>query len=1832
MPRAHLRRESSFKNRRRGSAAPAKSARPFVAERLEQRQLLAGFYDTLAMQLGLLLGKLDTQLASISPETNKLPIINQSVSQLAPIKNAFASLQSLVSQFSALDPASITASAIQQQLASRLISAHLLGDSSNDGIPDAADVIVSNVSTSSVKIAFNLDTALYNTQQYQDTSASASSQFGLGIDAIPFRADSSQNGSIRADLQYTNFTFGFQNGAFFFGDPDQGANAHSDLQFKISGNVPAQLDAVLGFLHVVATDINPGDDISLTLHADVNGSTAAGISIATPTLAGAVHIHEQVVVGVSTPSAPSLNDGLPKVQADLLLDWTFSTVATGSDHSAFGTPTFQIQNVKIDLGSALTSLVKPLVDGVQKLIGPFGGVLDVFNGRIPGISDLTELAGLGRASLLTIGGDAAGIPDNVIQVVSKTLDVIHYIDSLGASENGVMIPFGDCNVQETGASLLNAGASLINSNIDITSAAAVLQPLSTLTMPAASAFNLGTTISAIESLAPNGHAIVDNVINKFPANSNTTSASVELALPLLGDPRQALFKLLLGQNADLVTFEAKFHTSFSDHFLPVDGVSIGLGGVTASLYGQIDTDADVKIGYDTFGLREAVQILDTQGRDAFSTAMVSLIDGLYVGTNTHASLSGTLGAEVGLSFAVFAAGVDGGVTATIGASLNGATRDTTRPDPQHPNPQDPLHFFPTDVDGETDRLRPIKEMSGNFMQVGGSVKVHIGAYVAIGIEVPVFGFIGFKKEWDFASATLASFNLGGSSDDGSPSQVLNPYSNPLYQPAQFAAGQLIPNVGSNASARHYDSGQTNESVFVSYLPPIANTPGRYIVRVDGVTQNYDASTVNSIVINAGDGDDHIVIDKSVTVPVYITGGDGHDVIEDRGSGDAQIYGDDGSQSGDKDTISGGSGNNLLIGGPGDDVITGGSGGPSKNDQLYGDGFTTIANASDGSDFIHAGTSPATIYGGSGFDTLIGSASADQIHGGYGNDQITGNGGNDNLSGDADDDTYLWSLGDGSDFISDATGGIPVTAAGSDELTITGGSAAEQYGFRLGAPRDNLFQTLLDVPGNATLTLDVKGDFGGIEKVNIDPGAGADTINIPNLQGTAIRQLAANISGVGANSANNDHAVDIINVYGQALDDTMTISGKDVTYSGHYVHSVGDGQDFQRLVPDGQVDGMMYVDRSQYGVYVGNVLDQLNVYSDAGNDTLNFYRSTGPTNIYGGDGNDWLVLGGSSVAGNPAVANMDQFIGGITADAGTGTGDLLSFLDPQSAGSGRTYTFAANTFTRTSFPGLTFTGFDAAGLTASPGNDTINFNAAVTDSFLVLGQAGNDTVNLNNVPPTYPMGLYGEAGNDVFNFATSNNQTYPSVAVDGGADTDTIRVDDSSRTANITYTISAAGLARPGLTVPSGTSVEVIGVQAGSGNDIFNVDASSSSVTRYDLLGGIGNDSFNLGSTTASGLDDVLSDISSDGQAGVDALFLNTQAVTEYQSLWTIDATSLSRSYRRFKGNPLLGHGYPVANLESVTVDDRHGVDVTDGHALTSLYQIIGNAAGRSTRVYGSAEPSQFSVGSTANSQNTVFGAVTVQGGAAHDTFDVYAGDTTSPPVLLASAGEDDLSLRALSAPSAVVTLGGSMSLGSLSASVGARVTLPRNGSSALRVRNLSVATNGANMGRLDLNDNMLLWNYLPSSPESDLRDMLRAGYAGGAWTGAGVMSSTAAASSGNYTLGYADASALLPTLPGTFAGEAIAANTLIVRYTIAGDANLDRVVGFGDLVLLAQHYGQSGRSYADGDFKYSSAGKIDFDDLVILAQHYGASYAIVAAPIRGTTLENTPRAKLLDSL
>jgi autotransporter-associated beta strand protein len=153
----------------------------------------------------------------------------------------------------------------------------------------------------------------------------------------------------------------------------------------------------------------------------------------------------------------------------------------------------------------------------------------------------------------------------------------------------------------------------------------------------------------------------------------------------------------------------------------------------------------------------------------------------------------------------------------------------------------------------------------------------------------------------------------------------------------------------------------------------------------------------------------------------------------------------------------------------------------------------------------------------------------------------------------------------------------------------------------------------------------------------------------------------------------------------------------------------------------------------------------------------------------------------------------------------------------------------------------------------------------------------------------------------------------------------------------------------------------------------------------------------------------------------------------------------------------------------------------------------------------------------------------------------------------------------------------------------AQVGLPK----AVTVTTLSTNTTGT----FDLTDNSMVVRGMSGT---QVQALLQTGYNAGHWDGAtGITSSTAAAST-ETSVGFAsNASLNLTEFKGV---TGLTTNDVLVKYTYAGDANLDGKVDIGDLGLLAGAWQQSGKVWFDGDFTYN--GTVDIGDLGLLAGNW----------------------------
>ncbi len=267
-------------------------------------------------------------------------------------------------------------------------------------------------------------------------------------------------------------------------------------------------------------------------------------------------------------------------------------------------------------------------------------------------------------------------------------------------------------------------------------------------------------------------------------------------------------------------------------------------------------------------------------------------------------------------------------------------------------------------------------------------------------------------------------------------------------------------------------------------------------------------------------------------------------------------------------------------------------------------------------------------------------------------------------------------------------------------------------------------------------------------------------------------------------------------------------------------------------------------------------------------------------------------------------------------------------------------------------------------------------------------------------------------------------------------------------------------------------------------------------------------------------------------------------------------------------------------------DDAITLDYTGGNPLPANTSIDGGSGQDTLSLIGSA-----------STDTVVFNAASITLGT---SFSITAIETRT---FDATGGADSVTVNGGS-----VLFQNTKRLATLALS-GGSASIAQGGSSTLTVGSLSLTG-----GSLNLNDNVLIVDYPgPASPIDDIRTQLVAGHG----AAAGIYSSQANASGNLMTLGYAEASDVLGisgTQTAAFAGQTVDATSVLVKFTFAGDADLNGRIDADDYFRIDSNYNKTGNpAYARGDFNFD--GRVDGDDYFLIDSNDLANAPPAAAPL-----------------
>lgn len=559
---------------------------------------------------------------------------------------------------------------------------------------------------------------------------------------------------------------------------------------------------------------------------------------------------------------------------------------------------------------------------------------------------------------------------------------------------------------------------------------------------------------------------------------------------------------------------------------------------------------------------------------------------------------------------------------------------------------------------------------------------------------------------------------------------------------------------------------------------------------NGTPSTFTVSSVTSIVLNLGDGNDTATLAASVTAPGNFYGGDGDDTLRGGSGADTFDGGAGADDIGDNGASSGQQGGSPV------DTVDYSSRSASLNvslDNSPNDGESAGLGERDN---IRLGIE--RIIGGSGDDTIseptfFGSSNyANVFEGGGGNDTLSGGGANDLLIGGDGEDTL--DGGDGDDVLN---GG-----AGND--TLNGGFAQSGVG-GIDTADYSAYAVAVTVSADGTAGDGASGESDNVMS-NVDcilGGSGPDTLTA-SASGF-IEYLAGNGGDDTLIGSNNADTLD-----GGAGNDILIGRGGTDTLQGGAGTDTADYSDrtSTSVSLSLSLDGSPNDGASGENENLGSDIE--NLRGGAGNDTL--IGNASGNSLYGGGGNDTL-LGGDDTdllfgeAGDDTLRggnSNDKMIGGLgddTFDGGDGTtdnsgSDEVSYEDRDpGSGPGVTVLFNGQADDGTTggtehdnvlntieiVRGTAFADtISAAGrgdsvgmiLNGAGGDDTVTGGAG---NDTLMGEGGNDTLLGGDGGDT----LNGDAGNDLLQGQGGGD------ILNGGADYDKADYADKSSGVNIT---------------------------------------------------------------------------------------------------------------------------------------------------------------------------------------------------------------------------------------------------------------------------------------------------------------------------------------------------------------------------------------------------------------------------------------------------------------
>ncbi len=515
---------------RRRRVAPSIIHRRPLFEELESRRMLATDFGQIASALN---GQLQLMQTAVTASLNNyhsgafstLPFVGHSLGNAAQIvtnsPNSFNS--HVTSALAALGTiANPTDSQIQNALA---------------GVPElVGNVMVSrpgNFGSEGFEVEMRLQAAL--------TPASNTTKFDTGLPALPMIV--ADGGTIDVSIGFafelaftynsTNQQVAIDSNAKLTGlaAPDAShpiVDALHPLAIFVTAGLPAGFTAntYVGFIQGTATPLtNAANSLYLTAMVS-NLTTTANI-----TLDGTSKLNVQYVGDFAQGAAD-----FPAIDSYIHINWDFHSTNPAADR-----PVISYDNVYLQLGKFISKVVGPIFKAIQTTTKPMEPVQDILRRPLPGFSDLRHLIQPDKdITLLDLAGVLAQNTNYgpLFDLIHNVGDIVNSIDQIQIDDN-VRLPLGGFDLN----------------NIPDLRGIKAAGDVHDLSLPNLTDFS----IDDVQGLGKNINQVIDELQTTQQAKDLTKKLVAQLnngytiKFPIIDDPRQAIFNLLLGKESDLFT-------------------------------------------------------------------------------------------------------------------------------------------------------------------------------------------------------------------------------------------------------------------------------------------------------------------------------------------------------------------------------------------------------------------------------------------------------------------------------------------------------------------------------------------------------------------------------------------------------------------------------------------------------------------------------------------------------------------------------------------------------------------------------------------------------------------------------------------------------------------------------------------------------------------------------------------------------------------------------------------------------------------------------------------------------------------------------------------------------------------------------------------------------------------------------------------------------------------------------------------------------------------------------------------------------------------------------